>query len=108
MRMRGYGLTRLLQHSHRDVSSDTRKVIEELVEGLSTFKIIKQVLHGYARTCEHRLTALYPRIDGDQTLVHWLMIRCQWCAGPNEDQADSCNRRLRRTEPRTIERGVSA
>jgi hypothetical protein len=39
--MRSDRLARLLQHSYGDVPRDARKVIEKLIKGLASFKIIK-------------------------------------------------------------------
>ena len=75
MRMRGYCLARLLQYSDGDVSGDARKVIEELIERFSTFKIVKQILHWNAGPGEYRDTALNASINSDEAFTHFVMIR---------------------------------
>ena len=41
MRMRGHRLARLFQHGYSHVTCNTRKVIKELIQGLSAFKVVK-------------------------------------------------------------------
>jgi hypothetical protein len=83
MRMRSDRLARLLQHSYGDVPRNARKVIEKLIKGLASFKIVKQVLHGNACASENRDTALDSGIDNDQVLIHCVMIRRPLLAAAN-------------------------
>jgi hypothetical protein len=63
MRMRRYGLTRSLENRNGNVSRDAGEIIEELIQRLSTFKVIKKILDGHARTGEDGRTALNLGID---------------------------------------------
>jgi hypothetical protein len=63
--MRSDRLARLLQHSYGDVPRDARKVIEKLIKGLASFKIIKKILDGDACASENRDSALDSGIDSD-------------------------------------------
>jgi len=82
--MRSYRLARLLQYSDGDISGDARKVIEELIERFSTFKIVKQILHRDPGIGEHRDAALNAPVDSDEFLAHCAMIRQAQPAGAND------------------------
>jgi len=41
MRMRRYGLARLLENGNGGLPRDTRKIVEELIERFSTLQVIK-------------------------------------------------------------------
>jgi hypothetical protein len=66
---------RLLQYGDGDISGDARKVIEELIERFSSFKIVKQILHRDPGTGEYRDAALNAPVDSDEVLAHSAVIR---------------------------------
>src|SRR6266496_2063402 len=61
---------RLLEHGNRDLPIDGRKVVQKLVQRLSSLEIVEQILHRYARTGEYGSPALNLRVDRDQVPLH--------------------------------------
>jgi len=59
-------LARLLQNGNGDIPRDTRKIIEELIQRLTSLKIVKQILHRHTCASKNGHTALDLWINGDR------------------------------------------
>lgn len=75
MRMRYHRFTRLLQDSNGDFTGNTGKVAQELIQRLTCFEIVEEVLHGHARLGEHWRAPLNLWINRNEFPAHAQMIR---------------------------------
>ena len=50
----GFGL---LKGRNRNLSGDGRKIIKKLIQGVTTFDVVDERLHGYPRANKYRRTA---------------------------------------------------
>ena len=71
------GLSRLFKYGNRDLSLDAGEVVKELIKRLAALQVVKEIFHRHTSAGKHGHTALHLRVDRDEGVVHWPIIRRQ-------------------------------
>lgn len=70
-----YSLARLFKYCHGDFPLHAGKIIEKLIEGLSAFEVVEEVLQRHPSASKNGHAALNVRIDRNDGIAHGAMIR---------------------------------